>query len=122
MKLNNKGFTISTIMYMILIMAIILITLTLTLLNSRKLILDKSKQEAKDNIYNSLQISYREVLNTLKNEAMVYAQINNIENSTIKISDLNSSIDDNILNEYKLINKNLIITYIDDVYSVILEK
>ena len=55
MKLNNKGFAISTIMYMILIMAVILITLTLTLLSSRKLILDKSKQVAKENIYEILE-------------------------------------------------------------------
>ena len=51
MKLNNKGFAISTIMYMILIMAIVLITLTLSLLSNRKFILDKAKEEAKDNIY-----------------------------------------------------------------------
>lgn len=51
MKLNNKGFAISTIMYMILIMAIILIALTLLLLSSRKLILDRTKKEALDNIY-----------------------------------------------------------------------
>ena len=51
MKLNNKGFAISTIMYMILIMAVVLITVTLTLLSSRNLILNKLKTESKDNIY-----------------------------------------------------------------------
>jgi hypothetical protein len=56
MKLNNKGFAISTIMYMILIMAVILITLTLTLLSSRKLILDKTKQKARENIYDIYDI------------------------------------------------------------------
>lgn len=63
MKLNNKGFAVSTIMYMILIMAVILITLTLTLLSSRKLILDKTKEEAKNNIYESgrLPSGYQEV-------------------------------------------------------------
>ena len=55
MRLNNRGFAISTIMYMILIMAIILITLTLTLLSSRKLILDKTKQEAKEIIYSVIE-------------------------------------------------------------------
>jgi len=54
MRLNNKGFAISTIMYLILIMAIILITITLTLLSSRKLILDKTREDAKDNIYTDL--------------------------------------------------------------------
>lgn len=51
MKLNNKGFAISTILYIILIMAVILITLTLSLLGNRKVILDKIKEEAKNNIY-----------------------------------------------------------------------
>lgn len=51
MKLNNKGFAISTIMYMILIMAVILITLTLSLLSGRKFILSKIKDETKHNIY-----------------------------------------------------------------------
>lgn len=52
MKLNNKGFAISTIMYMILIMAVVLIILTLSLLSSRKLILDKIREETMHNIYN----------------------------------------------------------------------
>ena len=78
MKLNNKGFAISTVMYMILIMAVILITLTLTLLSSRKLLLDKSKQEAEDNIYNVEKISYREVLKTLESEVIEYSKENNI--------------------------------------------
>lgn len=51
MKLNNKGFAISTVMYMILVVAVVLITLTLTLLSSRKLVLDKIKNEALNNIY-----------------------------------------------------------------------
>lgn len=55
MKLNNKGFAISSVMYMILIMAIVLITLTLSLLSSRKLVLDKIKQETLDNIYNKTE-------------------------------------------------------------------
>lgn len=62
MKLNNKGFAISTVMYMILIMAVILITLTLTLLSSRKLVLEKIKAEAKEIIYAvSLPDSYQQV-------------------------------------------------------------
>ncbi|MBR6690527.1 MAG: hypothetical protein IKL65_04275 [Bacilli bacterium] len=61
MKLNNKGFAISTIMYMILIMAVLLITITLTLLSSRKLVLDKTKQETLENIYSKLPSQYQEV-------------------------------------------------------------
>ena len=51
MKLNNRGFAISTIMYMILVMAIVLITLTLSILSTRKLILDKIRKETNDTIY-----------------------------------------------------------------------
>lgn len=54
MKLNNKGFAISTIMYMILVLAVLVMALTLTLLNGRKLIIDKQKQIALTNIYNNL--------------------------------------------------------------------
>ena len=107
MKLNNKGFAISTIMYMILIMAVVLITLTLTLLNSRKLVLDKIKEEAKDNIYNVSKNSYREVLEILKNAAESYFQTNTTEEE-VKISDLNSSVSSQILTEYKLIDKYLV--------------
>lgn len=51
MKLNNRGFAISTLMYMILILAIILILATLSILSSRKLILDKIKVEIVESIY-----------------------------------------------------------------------
>ena len=52
MKLNNKGFAISTVMYMVLVLAVLVMALTLTLLNGRKLIIDKQKQIALSNIYN----------------------------------------------------------------------
>ena len=51
MKLNNKGFAISTIMYIILVLAVVLISLALTSLGNRKLILDKLKNEVIDEIY-----------------------------------------------------------------------
>ena len=41
MKLNNKGFAISTFMYMLLILAIILILATLAILSSRRIIFTK---------------------------------------------------------------------------------
>ena len=54
MKLNNKGFAISTIMYMILVIAVLIMGLTLTLLNGRKLVVDKQKQVALSNIYDRM--------------------------------------------------------------------
>ncbi|MDO4963727.1 MAG: hypothetical protein Q4E75_06520 [bacterium] len=53
LKLNNKGFAISTVMYLVLILAIVLFTLTLSVLSNRKNILDKQKEEALNTIYNS---------------------------------------------------------------------
>lgn len=50
MKLDNKGFAISTVMYLILLMSIILISVTLAVLSSRKLVLDKIKEEVMNDI------------------------------------------------------------------------
>lgn len=66
MKLNNRGFAISTIMYMVLIMAITLVTLTLSLLSNRNIILEKIKDETMDNVYklpeeSRLPFQYQEV-------------------------------------------------------------
>ncbi len=57
MKLNNKGFAISSILYIILIMCIILITVTLSVLSSRKLILDKQKSDVLNSLYNEAKES-----------------------------------------------------------------
>lgn len=54
MRLNNKGFAISSIMYLILIMAVLLILVTLSLLGNRKLVLDKLKDNIKGEIYTEL--------------------------------------------------------------------
>lgn len=59
MKLDNKGFAISSILYLILVMAIILIALILAVLSGRKMILDKTKQEVLDNIYIDTDIDVR---------------------------------------------------------------
>jgi len=55
-RINNKGFAISSIMYMILVLAVILIVLTLSLLSSRKLILDKLKKEVLADINYSVPV------------------------------------------------------------------
>ena len=53
MKLNNKGFAVSTFMYMILLLAMILILATLAILSSRRMILDKQKNNAIEEISQS---------------------------------------------------------------------
>lgn len=50
MKLNNKGFAVSTFMYMILLLAMILILATLGILSSRRMIIDRQKNTALDKI------------------------------------------------------------------------
>lgn len=54
MKINNKGFAISSIMYMILVLAIILIILILSILSSRTMILSKLSNEAILDISNTV--------------------------------------------------------------------
>ena len=122
MKLNNKGFAISTVMYMILIMAVVLITLTLSILSARKLILDKIRKETFNNIYNVYNITYRQALKILKEEAIDYGTNNNITKESIKISDLNSSIDKEILDGYELSEKYLTINSNNDSYDIYLGK
>lgn len=55
MKLNNKGFAVSTVMYMILVLSVLLISLTLSILSGRKLIIDKQKQYALSTIYENIK-------------------------------------------------------------------
>ena len=43
MKLNNKGFAISSIMYLILVLALIVVSITLVTLSNRRIVLDKLK-------------------------------------------------------------------------------
>ena len=116
MKLNNKGFAISTIMYMILVVAVILIILTLSILSARKMVLDRARKEASNDIYNTYSISYRKVLETLKGELLAYADENSINHTSIKVSDLNSSIDREILEGYDVYDKYLTLNTNNDVY------
>ena len=56
MKLSNKGFAISSIMYIILVLGVILMVITLALLGGRKLVLDKLKGEVISGIYEEVII------------------------------------------------------------------
>ena len=121
MKLNNRGFAISTIMYLILVVAVILITLSLSILSSRKLILDKIKKEALNDVYNVETISYRQVINTLKSEALSYAEENSVQDEDILISSFDTSIESDLLDKYKLSNKYIKIKYINNNYEITIE-
>ena len=55
MKLNNKGFAITSILYAVLILFLSLIAALLMLMGNRKLVLDKYKNEVKENLNNSAE-------------------------------------------------------------------
>ena len=57
MKINNKGFAISSIMYLILVMALIIVAILLSLLSNRKVILDKQKKIIVDK-YAEKEVNY----------------------------------------------------------------
>lgn len=54
--MNNKGFAISTTMYLILVLSLILIITTLSILNSRKMTLDKIKDTTLSDIKTKMNI------------------------------------------------------------------
>lgn len=117
MKLNNKGFAISSIMYIILVFAIILIALTLAIFSSRKLILDKQKDDALHEIYGT---TYKQTIEKLKQQAILYATENTIEKESIKISDLNTTIDKDVLEKHELLDNYLTIINNGSSYDIYL--
>jgi len=117
MKLNNKGFAISSILYIILILAITLIVLSLTMLNSRYLVIDKLKNKVLENIYTD---SYNNIIKTLKQEIITYASTNNIEKESIKISEMQTSILSTTLEKNKLTEKYLTVVLNGENYDVYL--
>ena len=101
LKLNNKGFAISSVMYIILVLAVVLIALTLALFSSRKLILDKLRNSVVNAVNNTHSYTYRETLRILKEEAITYATKNNITKDSIKISDFETVIEEDVINDYQ---------------------
>ena len=122
LKLDNKGFAISSIMYIILVLAVILISLILVTLSSRKLILDKLREEVLTTIYEAPNITYRQTIKELKNEAIAYMTDNSLEKESIKIDELSTSIDIDALEKYKLNDKYLTAVKNTDSYNVYLGK
>ena len=122
LKLNNKGFAISSIMYIILVLAVILISLILVTLSSRKLILDKLREEVLTTINDAPNITYRQTIKELKNEAIAYMTDNSLPKESIKVEDLNSSVDSEVLSKYKLNDKYLTAVQNTDSYNVYLGK
>lgn len=122
LKLNNKGFAISSIMYIILVLAVILISLILVTLSSRKLILDKLGEEVLTTINDAPKITYRQTLQQLKSEIIAYMDDKSLTKESIKIENLDSSIDSEVLEKYKLNDKYLTAVQNTDLYNVYLGK
>ncbi len=55
MKLNNKGFAITSILYAVLVLFLSIIVAMLLLLANRRLVLDKYKKEVKENLNDSAE-------------------------------------------------------------------
>lgn len=63
MNLNNKGFAITAVIYSMIVLFLMMLLLILIMLSSRKIILDKQKTEALNNINgDSEQTIYKETL------------------------------------------------------------
>lgn len=113
MKLNNKGFAISSIMYIILVMAILIITVTLSVLSSRKLVLDKLRSEVSNKINQDIDFSYKDTLKAIKVATQSYIDsghsIDDTYVDSISIESLKNdkflSVSDKVLNYYNLSDK-----------------
>lgn len=113
MKLNNKGFAISSIMYIILVMAILIITVTLSVLSSRKLVLDKLRSEVSNKINQDIELSYKDTLKAIKVATQSYIDsghsIDDTYVDSISIESLKNdkflSVSDKVLNYYNLSDK-----------------
>ena len=96
MKINNKGFAISTVMYMVLVLAVLVMSLTLTILNGRKLIIDKQKKVAALNIYTKVGNSTPEpettfpVVFSIDGPCYLHAYTGNITGANCKDANGNS--------------------------------
>lgn len=60
MKLNNKGFVASTLMYSLLVLFLFLILGLIALLSNRKMILDKLKNDIKEEVNSTKKYTYYE--------------------------------------------------------------
>ena len=115
MRLNNKGFAISSVLFVILVLAMLLLFATIALLSNRKTLLDKTKTTVKEELINIKK--YDEVIEMLEDAIYNYVTDNSIELSEdtnkIKIETLDGYIDLNDVNikKYNLLNKTIAYSY-----------
>ncbi len=130
MKLNNKGFAISSIMYIILVMAILIITITLSVLSSRKLVLDKLRSEVSNKINQDIELSYKDTLKAIKVATQSYIDsghsIDDTYVASVSIDNLKVNnylnISDKVLNYYNLNDKYVGFKNNNSIYSFMIGK
>lgn len=83
MKINNKGFAISSIMYMILVLAIVLIISTLSIISGKDAILNKLSSEATLDILDDEPNSDVVLVDYIKN---LYSQTKTVTSNSITYS------------------------------------
>ena len=107
MKLNNKGFVISTLMYALLIVFLFLLIGIITLLSNRKSILDRLKKDVKNEINgmvkndyypNGTVIYYNPVTNKVCNDYDEDNSLNENKTGCLKWYTFNDSVNSNKVN------------------------
>lgn len=108
MKLNNRGFAISTMMYMILILVLSLVACALAILSSRSMVLNKLKNDVQSEI-NDTDSAY-DYICFGKNQSMqlgnkYLCKVSNTEEYGFYVTDINTDTVDLMMKESITFNK-----------------
>ncbi len=87
MKLNNKGFALTSMIYMLIVLFLMIMLLVLSNLAQRKVVLDKIKSEVKENLNQGGMIPEKQSARYLYYESE-YTQCKNIQCSLDEINTL----------------------------------
>lgn len=107
MKLDNKGFVVSTLMYTLLIVFLFLIIGIITLLSNRKMILDKLKKDVKNELNgmtkydyypNGTAVYYNPVTNKICSDYEEDNSLNENKTGCMKWYTFNDSVNSNKVN------------------------
>lgn len=107
MKLDNKGFVVSTLMYSLLVVFLFLIIGLMTLLSDRKMILDKLKKDVKSDINgmakfdyypNGTAIYYNPITNQKCNDYVEANSLNENKEGCLKWYSYNDNVNKNKVN------------------------
>ena len=108
MKLNSKGFAISTMMYMILILALSIVACAVSVLSSRSKIVNKLRNDVQKEI-NDTDTSNDYICvgknATLKLGNLYTCKVSNVESYSFYVTDIKEDTVDLIMGEKLLFNK-----------------